>query len=364
MANLKAAVISLGSVSSDMLVEKLKEHFDHVEHIDLKQTEIRLGKSDFTVLYKGKPLEKFDCIYVKGSFRYVDLLTSIVTILHKETYIPTRPDSFNVCHDKLLTHLALQEHKVPNPQTYLFSSVSAAKAVLQTLQYPIVMKLPHGTHGKGVIFADSPESASSMLDTLHTLKQPFIVQEYIETGGVDIRAIVVGDEVAACMQRKAALGEKRANIHAGGSGEAIQLDEKAKKIAVAAAQAVGCDICAIDILKGPKGYTVLEVNISPGLQGITRVTGLDVAGKLAKFLHDKTVAFKAEKASQSVGAVKKELGLEGKPDVTEVIAHPDFRGERLLVPEIASQLAQFKATEDLVFKAQKGKIVIKRLEEA
>lgn len=319
MAKLSAAVISLGSVSSDMLVEKLKKYFDRVEHINLKETEIRLGKKDFSVLYRGEPLPHFDCIYAKGSFRFVDLLRSIVAIERKRSYIPMTPESFTVCHDKLLTHLALQENNVPNPQTYLFSSVAAAKAVLASLLFPIVMKLPHGTHGKGVIFAESMESASSMLDTLHALKQPFIVQEYIETGGVDIRAIVVGDEVAACMKRKAAAGEKRANIHAGGSGEAIQLDEKATKTAIAAARAVGCDICAIDILKGPKGHTVLEVNISPGLQGITRVTGIDVADKMAKFLYEKTLA---KQKVTPVTEVTKEMGIEGP---MEFIAHPDFR---------------------------------------
>ena len=169
---MKAAVISLGSVSSQMLIDAMENYFDQVDNINIKDVEVRLGKDQFAVLYQGKPLKDYDCIYAKGSFRYVNILRSIVTITKPTTYLPFTPESFSICHDKLLTHLKLQEYNVKNPQTLLFSSVKAAKGVMDELHFPIIMKLPHGTHGKGVMFADSKESALSVLDTLEALKQP------------------------------------------------------------------------------------------------------------------------------------------------------------------------------------------------
>ena len=107
------------------------------------------------------------------------------------------------------------------PDTYVVSSIEAAKKILKQVKYPIILKFPHGTQGKGVMIADSFAAASSMLDTIESLKQPFLVQEYVETEGSDIRAFVVGDKVVAAYKRKAAIGEKRSNIHAGGKGEPI-----------------------------------------------------------------------------------------------------------------------------------------------
>ncbi|MFQ5620264.1 MAG: RimK family alpha-L-glutamate ligase [Candidatus Nanoarchaeia archaeon] len=357
---MKAAVISLGSVSSKMLIEAMQKYFEQVDNINIKEVEVRLGKGQFTVLYQGKPLEDYDCIYAKGSFRYVNILRSIVAITKPTTFIPFTPGSFTVCHDKLLTHLKLQEFNVSNPQTLLFSSVKAAKESLSDLYFPIIMKLPHGTHGKGVMFADSKESASSVLDTLEALKQPFIIQEYIEAGGKDIRAFVIGEEVIAAMQRSAVSGEKRANIHAGGSGEAFLMDPKAKKLAIDAAHAVGCEISAIDLLKGPKGHTVIEVNISPGLQGITKATGINVADKMAKYLFDKTLEMKSKKKVKSTESVMQELGLEDT-DTTEVVDAPDFRADRLLLPSLVTKLAAFKPKDEICYKVNKGKISIKKI---
>ena len=162
------------------------------------------------------------------------------------------------------------------------------------------------------------------------------------------------------MQRSAVSGDKRANIHAGGSGEAFLMDPKAKKLAIDAAHAVGCTICAIDLLKGPTGHTVIEVNISPGLQGITKATGLDIADMMAKYLFEQTQEMKSQKKDKKTVSTMKELGLEGT-DETEIFDQPDFRSDRLLLPPIITKMSQFKPKEDLSFKVSKGKITIKRM---
>jgi ribosomal protein S6--L-glutamate ligase len=310
-------------------------------------------------LYRGKHLGKYDCVYAKGSFRYADLLRSLTTALGGKCYMPLRARAFTEGHDKLLTHLRLQAAKIPTPKTYITASTEGAKEVISHMNFPIIMKFPHGTHGKGVMFADSFESASSMLDALSVLNQPFIIQEYVETGGVDIRAIVVGDKVVAAMQREAEKGEKRANIHAGATGKPVTLDTHTKKIAVETAQAIGADICAVDILMGIKGPVVIEVNLSPGLQGITKFTKIDVADKIAQFLADKTAALKKE-ATVVTEDILKEIGIKPKAEPQEILANLDFRGERILLPEIVTRITKFTDKDEISIKADKGKLFLEK----
>ncbi|MCK4522161.1 MAG: ATP-grasp domain-containing protein, partial [Nanoarchaeota archaeon] len=207
---MKSAVISLGSVSSKWIVKAMSKYFDSVDDIDIRDIEINISAEKLNVLYKGKQLNDYDCIYAKGSFRYQPILRAITTALYDTTYMPIKAPAFTVGHDKVLTQLDIQKNKIPMPKTYLSSSAQAAKKILEKMNYPIVMKFPSGTQGKGVMFADSYSSASSMLDALSALRQPFLIQEYVETGGVDTRAIVIGDKVVASMKRESTQGEKRA----------------------------------------------------------------------------------------------------------------------------------------------------------
>jgi len=288
---MKAAIISEGSVSSIWTYEAMKKYFDEVDDLRIKYIEVVMNGTTLEVLYQGKPLNEYDCIYAKGSFRYATLLRALTSVLYEKTYFPLKPTSFSLGHDKLLTHLELQHNKIPMPKTYVASAnEESVKAILAKVTYPIVMKFPSGTQGKGVMFSDSASSAASLLDALLALKQPFIIQEYIETGGVDIRALVVGDKVVACMKRKAVEGEKRSNIHAGGKGEAYTPSVEVRKLAVDSAKAIGAEICAVDILEGHKGPLVMEVNLSPGLQGISAATKVDIASKIARYLFENTQA--------------------------------------------------------------------------
>src|SRR3989344_1504061 len=186
----KACVISMGSTSSDWTVEAMKKYFIEVDNLYIKNIQISLEAKEPKVFYQGKELPAYDCIYAKGSFRYADLLRSVTSILSKKCFMPIKASAFTVGHDKLLTQLKLQNEHIPMPKTYISATTSAAKNILQKMSYPIVMKFPKGTHGKGVMFADSYDSASSMLDALTALRQAFLIQEYVETGGVDTRVIV------------------------------------------------------------------------------------------------------------------------------------------------------------------------------
>ncbi|MFH1641404.1 MAG: RimK family alpha-L-glutamate ligase [Nanoarchaeota archaeon] len=341
-----------------MVAKAMQKYFKEYDHLDIRKVEVNLSGKDLEILYEGEPFGKYDCIYSRGSFRYAPMLRCLTKATWQESYMPIRAETFSIGHDKILTHLVLQQFKIPMPKTYLTSSAAAAKKILEKISYPIIMKFPSGTGGKGVMFAESFAAASSMMDALETLRQPFLLQEYIETGSIDIRAIVIGGKVAASMKRIAVKGEKRSNIHAGGLGEAVQLDSYSKKIAIDVAAAIGADICAVDMLESPKGPLVIEVNLSPGLQGITKATKLDVADKMAKHLYTRTKMFVESGKKQSTEQIINELNIEKHGPTQNILTNLDFRANRILLPKIVTDITGFNEKEELLIKAKKGKVEI------
>jgi len=352
---MKAALISLGSVSSKWTAEAMKSYFTKTDHLDLTKIEVRTDKK-LEILYSGKQLPAYDCIYAKGSFRYAAVLRSIAMAFEKTAYTPIKPETFEIGHDKLITHLVLQQNNIPMPRTYLSPSPKAADEILKTINYPIVIKLPQGTGGKGVMFADSHASASSLMDTLVKLNQPFIIQEYIETEGVDVRAFVIGSKVAASYKRRAVEGEKRANIHSGGRAEKYEPSSEVKQLAVETAEAVHADICAVDILEGPKGPLVIEFNLSPGLQGITEATKINVAEKIAKYLYERTKSRFTEKKSKEATKLIQDMGLG--ENICDTL---DFRSGRILLPEVVTKLTKFNEKDEVIIDAKEKELRIRKL---
>ena len=358
---MKAALISLGSTSSKWTAEAMRKYFEEVDEIDIRKIEIKISSKENQILYNGEALKEYDCIYGKGSFRYSALLSAITSAYFKKCYMPFSQDAFTKVHDKLLTHLELQKNQIPMPNTYLSSTTAAAKDILKKVNYPIIMKFPQGTQGKGVMVADSFAGASSVLDALQSLRQPFIIQEYIETNGKDIRAMVIGGKVVAAMERKSKEDEKRSNIHAGGSGEAVNLDSHTQKIAIQTAKILDSDICAVDILNSHKGPLVIEANLSPGLQGITKATKVSVADKIAKYLYQRTKEFVEKNKSTDTTKILDDLGIKGTEEETkQLITTIDIRGDRLLIPGVVSKLTKFNDKEDVIFEITEGKLIIKK----
>ncbi len=354
---MKAAVISLGSISSQWTAEAMKKYFTEVDSISLKDIEVRLGK-ECGLQYQGKPLPPYDCVYVKGSFRYAHLLCSITTMLeNKVAYLPLRARAFMLAHNKLLTHLALQEKNIPMPTTYVLATMPRAKELLKQVHYPIVVKFPEGTQGKGVMFADSESSAVSLLDALGVLKQPCIIQEYIETEGTDIRALVVGDKVIAAMRRKAQKGDNRANIHAGGTGELAAISPAINTLALRTAEALDAEVCGVDILESPLGPLVIEVNISPGLQGLQNIANVDLAEQVARHFFQKTeAALQKEKKKEAGLVMNPVLGTEGS--FQQIVTTLQFRGEKIILPEIVGKIARFHEGKEQIIKVRKGKVEV------
>ncbi|RME78188.1 RimK family alpha-L-glutamate ligase [Candidatus Woesearchaeota archaeon] len=346
---MRAALLSLGSKSSKITAQAMRKYFTDVDELNIKEVEVKLSSKGPEVLYQGKPLPDYDCMYLKGSFKYVQILRSVTCVLQEKTYVPIPDYAFTTGHDKLLTQLVLDQAGVPMPTTYISSSTKEAKRILDRVSYPIVIKFPQGTQGKGVTFAESVSSAKSILDAFASLNQPVIVQEFVETGGEDIRAFVVGGKVVAAMKRKALEGEKRSNIHAGAKGEKVELDLETKQIAVKAAKALKLDICGIDILKGPQGPKVIEVNLSPGIQGITEATGIDVANKIAKHLYDATKSFHSTEK------------VEGEDeDIPKIVTSISYSKGQLKVPELIGKFAGIAKDDEVTISSGKRMIIISK----
>ncbi|MEZ5676717.1 MAG: 30S ribosomal protein S6--L-glutamate ligase [Thalassovita sp.] len=150
---------------------------------------------------------------------------------------------------------------------------------------PVVIKLLEGTQGIGVVLADTDRSAKSVIEAFRGADVNILVQEFIkEAGGTDIRALVIGGKVVAAMQRNGAEGEFRSNLHRGGSAQPVKISPEERSTAVRAAKTLGLNVCGVDMLRSNHGPVVMEVNSSPGLEGVEKATGIDIAGKIIEFI--------------------------------------------------------------------------------
>lgn len=203
--------------------------------------------------------------------------------------------SISRSRDKLRSLQILSRSGIGLPTTsYAHSTKMTAQLIEMVGGAPCVIKLIEGTQGKGVILAETPKAAESVIDGLRQMKAHFLVQEFIkESNGCDIRAFVIGDKVVASMMRRAKEGEFRSNLHRGGSAIPVDISKEEAQAALNAARALGLNVAGVDLLRSSRGPLVLEVNSSPGLQGIENSTGLDIAGMIIDYI-EKNVERKRE----------------------------------------------------------------------
>jgi ribosomal protein S6--L-glutamate ligase len=180
----------------------------------------------------------------------------------------------------------LSKFDVDMPRTVFASNKSNAKDVIELSGgTPLVLKILEGTQGVGVVLVESEKAAKSVLDAFYGMEVNLLVQEFIEeAGGADIRALVVGGEVVGAMKRQGAEGDFRSNLHQGGSATAYKLSRREKTTALKAAKAMGLGVCGVDMIPSSRGPLVMEVNSSPGLEGIEKSTHIDIAGKIMDYI--------------------------------------------------------------------------------
>ena len=248
---------------------------------------LHIGNSKNRITYQGKPAENFDVLVPRLSRTTVQYGEEVVA--HFEwigTPVVNRAKAITTARHKFHSLRILAQHGLPIPPSLTVgSSAFLADAVAEMGDYPFILKPFYGTHGRGVMLLDTPTSLTSAVDALCDLHEDYVIQSFIpEANGVDIRVLVVGGEAIAAMKRSAPVGEFRANIHRGASGEAVSLPKAYTDIAIKAAAALELEIAGVDLLQTNEGPVVLEVNPSPGFEELESVTGVNIADAIIEFV--------------------------------------------------------------------------------
>ena len=254
---------------------------------------IDLSSSEPDLQFRGKPLSDYDAILPRVGASITYFGSAVVRQFEQmDVYTPNTSWGISSSRDKLRATQILSRHQIAMPATtFVRDRADVIPAIERVGGAPVVIKLLEGTQGIGVILAPDLKVAEAIIETLQSTRQNVLIQRFVkESKGRDIRALVVGDRVVAAMRRVAKGDEFRSNVHRGGSVERVALDSEFEKTAVRAAQIMGLRVAGVDMLEGNDGPLVMEVNSSPGLEGIETATGLDVAGAIIDHI-DNQVAF-------------------------------------------------------------------------
>lgn len=247
------------------------------------------------VLYQGKPLEAIDAIIPRIGASNSFYGTAVVRQFEAmNVFTANGSEAISRSRDKLRCLQLLARRGIGLPVTGFAHSTQDIDGLIELVGgAPLVIKLLEGTQGIGVVLAETYQAAKSVIEAFRGLDANILVQEYIkEAKGADLRCFVIGDKVIASMKRQGAPGEFRSNLHRGGTAAKVRLTPEERSTAVRAVKAMGLRVAGVDLLRSNHGPVVMEVNSSPGLEGIERATGLDVAGKIIEYLEKNVPADK------------------------------------------------------------------------
>lgn len=276
--------------STRRLVEAGQLRGHTVEVIDPLRCYMNITSHKPEIFYRNKNLDYFDAVVPRIGASITFYGCAVVRQFEMMGVFSLNESvAITRSRDKLRALQILSRKGIGLPVTGFAHSTRMTKELIEIVGgAPLVIKLLEGTQGKGVVLAETQKAAESVIDAFRGLEAFFLVQEFIkESAGVDIRAFVINDKVVAAMTRKAKAGEFRSNLHLGGTSEIIKLSPEERSTALRAAKAMGLGVCGVDILRSNHGPLVMEVNSSPGLEGIEKATGLDVAGKVIEFIERK-----------------------------------------------------------------------------
>jgi ribosomal protein S6--L-glutamate ligase len=280
---MKLAILSKEprNYSTRRLVEACKKRDHSVRVLNTLKFAIDLEEADPDLHYKQKRIGQFDAVLPRIGASITYYGTAVVRQFQQmEVFSANSADGILNSRDKLRSFQILSRHNIGIPPTaFVRDKSDVLPAIERVGGAPVVIKLLEGTQGIGVLLAHTLEVATSMIELLQSQKQNVLIQKFVaESKGRDIRAIVVGNRVVAAMRRVAQGQEFRSNVHRGGRTEAVELDDIYKETAVRATQIMGLGIAGVDMLEGKDGPQVMEINSSPGLEGIETCSQLDVAG--------------------------------------------------------------------------------------
>lgn len=288
---MKIAILSNGpgNYSTKRLKEEALKRGHTVRIIKYRDCYASIEQDNPTVSYKGKDLARFDAIIPRIAAYMTRYGTAIVRQLETQgVYTLSSSIAINRSRDKLRSLQLLAKAGVGIPKTIFSRNSTDIDDLIEKIGgTPIIIKMARGTHGNGVVLAETKKAAKSVLQAFYLSNEDgtnILLQEYVkESAGVDIRALVVGSRVVASMKRQSLDDEFRSNLHKGGSAVPIKLTEEERKMAVKAAKAMGLNVAGVDMMRSGRGPLVLEVNASPGF-GIEKVTGRDVASAIIEYV--------------------------------------------------------------------------------
>lgn len=288
---MKIAILSRNKnlYSTRRLVEAAHARGHEVRVLDTLKCYMDIATAKPGINYRGERLSHFDAIIPRIG---ASITAYGLAVLRQFEMMGSFPLNESVAigrsRDKLRSLQLLSRKGIGLPLTSFAHHVDDTKEIIGLVGgAPVVVKLLEGTQGKGVVLAETQKAAESVIDAFRELGADFLVQEFIkEAGGSDVRCFVVGNKVVAAMERHAREGEFRSNLHRGGTATITRLTPQERATAVRAAKTMGLNVAGVDILRSAHGPLVMEVNSSPGLEGIETSTGKDVAGMIIKFIED------------------------------------------------------------------------------
>lgn len=303
---MKIAILSKGpgNYSTKRLKAEAQNRGHEVHVINYIKCYAKIAQNRPLVSYEGEDLTGFDAIIPRIASSYTRYGSAVVRQFEMQgTYTTASSISIVRSRDKLRTMQLLARAGVGIPKTVFSRGIVDAEDLIEEVGgVPVIIKLARGTHGRGVVLAETKKAAKSALQGFYLMDEEgtnILLQEYIEeSAGQDIRAFVVGGKVVASMKRQSLDDDFRSNLHQGGEGTTIKLTDEERKVAVKAAKAVGLSIAGVDLMRSSRGPLIVEVNPSPGF-GIEHVTGRNVAEKIVEYLE---INAKARRKKDKVGA--------------------------------------------------------------
>ena len=287
---MRIAILSNGpkNYSTQRLVEEAEKRGHEATVIPYRDCYIAMSGKNPDVFLHGEKVEKFDAILPRIA-NYMTRYGCAIVRQFEMQGVWTAASSIAITRtrDKLRAGQLFAKAKIDQPETLVSRNTTDIDHILEQLDLPVVIKLAKGTHGNGVVLAETKKAAKSALQAFYLYNEDgtnILVQEFIkESAGTDIRAFVVGSKVVASMQRKSLDDDFRSNLHRGGEGTPIKLTDKEKRAAVRAAKTMGLNIAGVDIMRSARGPLILEVNASPGF-GIEKITKRNVAEKIIEYI--------------------------------------------------------------------------------
>ncbi|NTW62288.1 30S ribosomal protein S6--L-glutamate ligase [Candidatus Saccharibacteria bacterium] len=303
---MRIAILSngTGNYSTKRLKEEAVSRGHEVKVIKYRECYASIEQNNPKVSYRGEDLGKFDAIIPRIATHMTKYGTAIVRQLEMQgVYTVSSSIAINRSRDKLRSLQLLAKSGVGIPKTVVSRNTTDIDVLLEQMGgTPVIIKLARGTHGNGVVLAETKKAAKSVLQAFYLTNDDgtnILLQEYIaESAGMDIRAFVVGSRVVASMKRQSLDDDFRSNLHKGGEGTMVKLTEEEKKAAIKAARSMGLNVAGVDLMRSDRGPLVLEVNASPGF-GIEKVTGRNVAGPIIEYIENNA---KRKNKKDKVGA--------------------------------------------------------------